>query len=47
MVIAHELKGWEDHISAAGAFPKQREIFTLEGFYEQLVRWISVDDQVS
>ena len=47
MVITHELKGWEDHISTAGAFPKQHEKFTLEGFYEPLVRWVAVDDQAS
>ena len=27
--------------------PKEREPFTLEGFFERLVKWVVVDDQVS
>lgn len=58
LVIAEKLKGWEtiegklmDYRCRQSATMAQtaqmREEFTLEGFYERLVRWVAVDDQVS
>lgn len=47
VVVLRQLKGWKE----VGAFtledePREREPFSLAGFYERLVRWVAVDDQV-
>ncbi|KAF5353589.1 hypothetical protein D9758_013794 [Tetrapyrgos nigripes] len=47
IVLIKQLKGWE---ALANGLPqedqsKPRPSFTLEGFYERLLRWIAVDDQ--
>ena len=47
MVVLRQLKGWKE----IGALtveeePLEREPFSLTGFYERLVRWVAVDDQV-
>ncbi|GLB45637.1 putative encoded by [Lyophyllum shimeji] len=44
-VLTNKLKGWETFGHAPGARGKEREPFSLEGFYERFVRWIAVDDQ--
>ncbi|GLB45609.1 hypothetical protein LshimejAT787_2500010 [Lyophyllum shimeji] len=45
-VLTNKLKGWETFGHAPGARGKEREPFSLEGFYERFVRWIAVDDQI-
>jgi hypothetical protein len=48
-VIAEQLKGWQtmdDTTSSSQTAPQEQEPFSLEGFYEQLVSWVVVDDQV-
>jgi hypothetical protein len=57
LVIAEKLKGWEmieaklmdyrRQSTATAQTGKPCEGFTLERFYERLVRWVAVDDQVS
>ncbi|GLB38433.1 hypothetical protein LshimejAT787_0502980 [Lyophyllum shimeji] len=45
-VLSYKLKGWEALVSASRDHrPGERPPFTLEGFYEHLIRWIAVDDQ--
>ncbi|GLB37952.1 putative encoded by [Lyophyllum shimeji] len=44
-VLTNKLKGWETFGRAPEARGKEREPFSLEGFYERFVRWIAVDDQ--
>jgi hypothetical protein len=47
MVILQKLKGWEELGSAeASPHDKEQVPFSVDGFYERLVRWIAVDDQV-
>ena len=46
-VITNKLKGWEtidDGHDWNGSY--ERAEFTLDGFYQRLIRWIAVDDQV-
>jgi hypothetical protein len=45
IVVLNKLKGWED-IDLPTIGKNNREPFSLEGFYQRLVRWVSVDDQV-
>lgn len=49
VVILKKLKGWETINQSKGGSAHQtgeREGFSLKGFYERLLRWIAVDDQV-
>ena len=46
IVVLKKLKGWET-IDLPTIRTKNREPFSLEGFYQRLVRWVSVDDQVA
>jgi hypothetical protein len=49
LVLTNKLKGWERFASSRSQSQPSgcaKEEFTLEGFYERLVRWIAVDDQV-
>lgn len=53
-VLVEKLKGWENIASGALTGPggsktstASREPFSVEGFYERLVKWVVVDDQVS
>lgn len=44
LVMLNQLKGWTD---ISKECPEdEREAFSLQGFYERLLRWIAVDDQV-
>ena len=45
IVVLKKLKGWET-IDLPTIRKKNWEPFSLEGFYQQLVCWVSVDDQV-
>jgi len=45
IIILNKLKGWET-IDLPTIRKKNQEPFSLEGFYQQLVHWVSVDDQV-
>ncbi|KAI0058625.1 hypothetical protein BV25DRAFT_1146104 [Artomyces pyxidatus] len=52
IVVLYQLKGWKDIVQEdAGTLREQRlghkdrEPFSIEGFYERLIRWIVVDDQ--
>ena len=45
IVVLNKLKGWET-IDLPTIEKNNREPFSLEGFYQRLVRWVSVDDQV-
>ena len=45
VVVLNKLKGWET-IDLPINGKNHREPFSLEGFYQRLVRWVSVDDQV-
>jgi hypothetical protein len=47
VVVLEKLKGWKD-IGTSPSYLEsgQREKFSIEGFYERLLRWIAVDDQV-
>ena len=47
VVVLRQLNGWKE----VGALtvedePREQEAFSLAGFYERLVRWVAVDDQV-
>ena len=47
VVVLRQLKGWKE----VGAVtledePREWEPFSLAGFYERLVKWVAVDDQV-
>ncbi len=51
VIILKQLKHWQEvakfqqrHTDSNG---QQHEPFTLSGFYERLLRWIAIDDQVS
>jgi hypothetical protein len=51
VVVLEKLKGWKDvgnspSYSESGRTRNGSEKFTIEGFYERLLRWIAVDDQV-
>jgi hypothetical protein len=51
VVLLEKLKGWKEignHPSHSSSDPETRrnERFSIEGFYERLLRWIAVDDQV-
>jgi hypothetical protein len=49
VVVLEKLKGWKDVGNSPGYSESGRtrnEKFTIEGFYEKLLRWIAVDDQV-
>lgn len=48
IVVSKELKGWQDVRSGSAQAPNtmEREPFSLVGFYERLLKWIAVDDQV-
>lgn len=47
VVLLKQLKGWEKMgISHKDSPSGGRERFSLPGFYERLVKWIAVDDQV-
>ena len=53
IVLANELKGWEKIASGVISGPEgqkaaigDREPFSVEGFYERLIKWVVVDDQV-
>ncbi|CAA7268998.1 unnamed protein product [Cyclocybe aegerita] len=49
VVLLKQLKGWEElgvkGCVEDGQNERERETFTLAGFYQRLVRWIAVDDQ--
>lgn len=45
IVILQELKGWRD-AGCLNSNHQNREPFSLTGFYERLLKWIAVDDQV-
>jgi hypothetical protein len=48
-VISEQLKGWrtiDGTTSTLHTASQEREPFSLEGFYERLVSWVVVDDQV-
>jgi hypothetical protein len=48
-VIAERLKGWrtiDGTISSSQTASQEQEPFSLKGFYERLVGWVVVDDQV-
>jgi len=48
IVILKQLKGWEQlgAMPVDGLRPCEREPFSLGGFYDRLIRWVAVDDQV-
>ncbi|KAF9037193.1 hypothetical protein BJ165DRAFT_1559065 [Panaeolus papilionaceus] len=50
LVVLNELKGWKDlsmvKVSDASTASRVREPFTLCRFHDQLVKWITADDQV-
>jgi hypothetical protein len=50
VVVLEKLKGWKD-IGNSPTYSEpgraHNEKFTIEGFYERLLRWIAVDDQVT
>ena len=49
VVCAKKLKGWADigqSRMVTTSTKVDREAFSLDGFYQRLIRWISVDDQV-
>ena len=45
IIVLNKLKGWET-IDLPTIGKNNQEPFSLEGFYQRLVRWVSVDDQV-
>ncbi|CAA7265591.1 unnamed protein product [Cyclocybe aegerita] len=50
IVILKQLKGWKElgltrYGTGSTSGPYEREPFSLDGFYDRLVRWIVVDDQ--
>jgi len=51
VVVKEKLKYWDEIAQMTGptalSAPKECEPFTLEGFFERLVKWVVVDDQVS
>jgi hypothetical protein len=47
MVLLKQLKGWETLGTSNKNSPSgEHEPFSLPGFYNRLVKWIAVDDQV-
>lgn len=47
MVVKMSLKGWEDRVDVASRHRRgDTEEFTLQGFYDRLLKWVAVDDQV-
>lgn len=52
IVVMKQLKGWMQLGVTASEkpqgihHPRAREPFSLAGFYERLIKWIAVDDQV-
>lgn len=47
LVLLKQLKGWDRMGTSNKNSPSgEREAFSLPGFYERLVKWIAVDDQV-
>lgn len=49
IVISQKLKGWQEVQRDVTSRDKERprETFSLDGFYERLIKWVTVDDQVS
>ena len=46
IVVLKKLKNWETIHQFATREKPPREPFSLPGFYERLIKWIAVDDQV-
>lgn len=50
VVVLQKLKGWKElggTTTHSDLEPGRNGHFSIEGFYERLLRWVAVDDQVS